>query len=465
MPLDPLLPRNASVFIIRCQDDSALPVLIVDDMDGTPRIVPEVVTFMQALLARGESLAKMRGIATTLALLYDFMLCVQGTDPVTPEKLPEIVAGFLRKRRNGTSESDTLTWSAVKRETVERDRHYLRLFSEFCAQRFGHFPLVPLRAVCPFDEGGTSFKEIMRYLSRKSHMLLAHVAGTRSSFAGRPAIGLKEAVAHRRSNGRTFMSPSLIEDLILTTPSITQRIVFIMAAFGGPRVSEILNMWRCDILPGRYRPVLFPDDKACDIPLVVLAHPSQSRYIGETQPGSVDRLQHLYQAYHRQPRNLLEADSLKAGWKGMLFDNDALLISQLFWADRSWACICYELFQQLRDKVLPLVGVTVRRSHPYLIINDSPSREEFGQPMKISNIRKAFARACERIGVDESRFHEGVHGLRHSYKAMLEKIGLSPEEVRKAMHHVSVVSQQSYGQSSARLNERLTAMLENRSPA
>ncbi|MEJ8676096.1 tyrosine-type recombinase/integrase [Chromobacterium amazonense] len=438
------------------------PILVVDELDGTSRIVPEVVSFMQALLGRGDSFSKMRGIANTLALLHDYMTIPLSSKPVTPEALPEVVAGFLRKRRQGTSGHDGLTWTPVKRETVERDRSYLRQFSEFCASRFGYFPLVPLRAACSFEEEGRSYRAVMRFLSKRNNMLLGHLAGKSPKPTQMAAIGIKEPVARRRSNGKTFMSPAMIEDLILATPSIIQRMVFIQAAFGGQRLSEILNMWRCDVLPGRYRPTLFPDDKASDIPLVVLAHPSQSRYIGETRPGSIDRLQHLALIYGLQPRNLMEdVDPLKSGWKGVLFDNDDLLISQVFWADRAWARMYYELFQQLREHVLPLVAESIRNSHPYLIINDSPSRDEFGQPMKISNIRKAFGRACARIGIDVSRLHKGIHGLRHSYKARLEHMGLTAEEIRTAMHHISISSQQNYGQSAARLNERLTLVTGN----
>jgi len=458
MSVDPYLPRNASVFSLRCKDNNILSVLIVDEKDGTSRIIPEVIALMSALISRGESLSKMRGIANTLALLYDYIMIVRNGEPVIPEKLPEIISAFLRRRRQVPTTEDGLLWPPVKRETVERDKNYLKIFSEFCAMRYGHFPIVPLHAECVFREDGASYRDVMRYLSRKNNMLLGHIAGPKP---GIPSIGIKEIITRRRSNGRTFMSSAMIEDLILSTQSLSQKMAFIQAAFGGQRISEILNMWRCDVLPGMYRPTLFPDDVTSDIPLLILAHPSQSRYIGETGPGgSNDRLQHLSKNYKLQPRNLIVDSPLKAGWKGMLFDNYDLLISQVFWSDRGWAQLYYKLYKQLRDEVIFNVDEKVRNSHPYLIINDSFHRAEFGQPMKMSNIRKAFSRACTRIGIDEMRFQEGIHGLRHSYKANLEKLGLSPEEIRKAMHHLSISSQHSYGQSAALLNQRMNNLLK-----
>ena len=92
-------PRTASVFQLRTTEVHLLPVLLVDDLDGTSRLVPEVVTFMQALVSQGESLSKMRGIANTLALLHDYMVIAKGAEPVQPERLPELIASFLRRRR------------------------------------------------------------------------------------------------------------------------------------------------------------------------------------------------------------------------------------------------------------------------------------------------------------------------------------------------------------------------------
>lgn len=455
-------PKTASVFSVVSRDGIALPILVTDDHDGKARVIPEVLALMQALQTRGDSFSKMRGIAFTLALLHDYTAIVVGSNKVTPEQLPDIMAGFLRRRRQGNVNDDGLHWPPVKRRTVERDRSNLRLFSEFCAVQFGNFPLVQFGSNCPFPRDGFSYRDVMRHLARRNNMLLGHLVSAQSNHGLITAVGIRERIARRRSNGQTFLSEALIEDLILSTPSISQRMVFILAAFGGPRLSEIINMWRCDVLPGRYRPSLFPDDTASETTLVVLAHPSQSRYIGAIRPGNADRLQHLSQTYRSIPRNLMDVSPLRAGWKGMLFDNEDLLISQVFWSHHGWAEMYYQLFLQLREKVLPQVAEHIRNSHPYLIINDSLSNTEFGLPMKISNIRKAFCRACQRIGVDADRFYEGIHGTRHGYKARLQRLGLSPEEIRKAMHHISVDSQRHYGQSSADLNQRISLTLSDR---
>ncbi|WP_367840559.1 hypothetical protein [Paraburkholderia sp. DGU8] len=449
--------KTASVFPLRTRDGGKIPILVVDDSDGAPKIVPEVTALMRNLSSTGASFSKMRGIAVTLAFLHEYFALSLHYPLLLHSELPNIISDFLRKRRNGSSSDDGLDWTPVKRETVDRDRIYLREFSEFCSLQYGYFPLITTGTKDAFGQNGTSFKDVMRSLARNKTRLLAHLQFRQQQKRRQPSteVNLPERRIYRRTSRGTFLSLPMIEDLISSTPSVVQKMVFIQASFGGPRISEILNMWRCDVLPGSYRPHLFPDDKPSDVPLLVIAHPSQSRYVGGIRPSSVDRLQHLSQDYNLAPRNLLDADSLRSGWKGMLYDNDALLISQIFWANKAWALIYYQLFQELRATVISNLPAHIRNSHPYLYINDSLSRAEFGQPLKMSNIRKAFARACGRIGVDASRFKEGIHGLRHAYKAMLNKLGLSPEEIRIAMHHVSAVTQEDYGRSAARLNERL----------
>jgi hypothetical protein len=200
-----------------------LPTLVVDPPVGEPFVVKEVVAFMRALASRGESLAMMRAAAFALGLLHDYVGVAWKDRPITPETLPDVVAGFLRLRRRGADMAeDGLSWSPVKRETVERDRNSLMLFSEFCANRFGHFPLAG-DAACRFETAGKGFRDVMRQLERRKGMLLGHHADLH-----RPAVGkivdIGEKVVQRRSNGKTFMSKAMIEDLIWSaTTSKTRR--------------------------------------------------------------------------------------------------------------------------------------------------------------------------------------------------------------------------------------------------
>jgi integrase len=447
-------PVTASVFSVRDTHGLLIPVLMADGPDGTPAVVPEAVEFLRRLAVEGESLARMRSAATVLALLHDHLSFFCPGRVFTEGELPEAVASFLRDRRQGvTSEDGLLRWTPVRFETVKRDRHFLRMFSDFCAKSYGYFPLVPSSRRHPFPLNGADHGTLIHRLSRSRHGLLGHLAA-RGGYAPTTSVGIREKSPGRISTRRSFLSKSAVIDLIESTRSPVQRLVFIQAAFGGQRISEILHTWRCDVLPGRQRPLLFSDDTASEVPLVLIAHPSQARYTG-TGDFTRDRLRHLSETYGLLPRNLVEGTPEHAGWKDIAYDNQSLLISQVFWSDRAWAGIFMDLFRKIRDEILPLAGPDVASSHPYLVVNDHHGRPGFGRPMKMPNILKAFRRAAAKLSIDESRHMGGIHGLRHFYKATLEEAGLSPDQIRMAMHHRSVTSQSSYGKSSALLNARL----------
>jgi integrase len=68
-----------------------------------------------------------------------------------------------------------------------------------------------------------------------------------------------------------------------------------------------------------------------------------------------------------------------------------------------------------------------------------------GEPLKYSNVAKAFDRACQRVGLEPHVSGRHVHGCRHYYDFTLETdLGLSPEYIQVMMHHKSIKSQQVY---------------------
>lgn len=286
--------------------------------------------------------------------------------------------------------------------------------------------------------------------SRRQQLdFLGHVAHKR---APRPvrAIG---PVGHRRpqreDDGHAFPLERL-GDLIANEPSVVKRMIFIELAFGGPRISEALNHFVTDVLPGTHRPKLFPDDRPTDLPLVVLADPVASVFTDTLQFSTEDRRQYLRRRFDMLPRpdRPRRGDPLHAGWKGMLYDNTNLLVSQVYWSHPEWARTYWRLYGELLE-IRRSVPKGVRESHPYLYINDSPHRPEFGQPVKIHAIEKAFVRACERIGLEPYRGKISLHGLRHAYKRQLRMLGLKSSTRQRCMHHVSPDSQDIYDKAAA----------------
>ena len=449
-----------TVFDIISNNGIFVPVLCYDDSD-TVSIPSSIVRYVQTLSNRGDSYRRMRSACFTLGLLRHFS---RTNGPFLEGKLSSLIAAFLRARRTGKFDTsgETEDRQPVRRSTALRDRYFITEYCEFCIAHGQAFSLVPLIT----DDYGKerSLQELYRAArfspTPKGSDLLAHIAHRRRP-KGQFQVDLNEVAVSTRNNTRskTYLRIDQIRALIRETRSAMQRMLFLEAFFGGPRLSEMLHHWRGDVLPGSLRKALFPDDDPSDLPLVVLAHPSQSTFTGSFIERRSDRLQYLNDRYGLLPRNLLRTTPMEAGWKGMEFDSPSLKLSQVFWCNSGAAREYERLYAVVRRQLYPRVEPSVLQSHPYLYINDDCSRAEFGQPLKISNARKIFQRAYARIGLDAQSYRDSSHGSRHAYKALIEQMLSSPEDRRKCLHHLSAQSQESYARESSLFGNSLRAAL------
>ena len=461
-----------SVFAVRNLYGVTAPMLVLDGPDG-PYLSKGAGAYVSMLLNRGDPFSRADAACDTLGRLHDFYMSAYGGRQVSPDAIPSIVAGFLLARRNGTidcegRDASGLHWHPVRRDTVAKDRAFLSEYADFCLTNLSVQPFGDGVLAYP-SEGSDAYVRSLRRLQRnrcakKNTDLLHHIAHARKPKAVF-GIDISERTTAVRAGSRTktFLPPDVVNEAIDSTKSIVQRMTLILDFFGGPRLSEILHLWRCDVLPGRLRKSLFLDDLPSELPLVVLAHPSQSTYTGEPSSSGEDRLQHLQRKFGLRPRTLLDPDPRWLGWKGMQFDEQGRLISQVFWSDHDRAVEFFHLYARLRSEIYPMVGQEVLASHPYFMINDCPHQPEFGLPMKLSNARKIFFRACRRIGVSPLLYHTGSHGGRHFYKHSLKRLGLDKEDVRKCMHHLSAESQEDYGRSLIFLRKNLEEAMARRS--
>jgi hypothetical protein len=458
--------RTFSIFDVKGADGWTLPIVVFDGENGSA-ISHDVLRFTKMLRNRGDSFAKIRAACNSLGLLHDYYVCAYGGSIIHSESIPSLVARFLWARRTGTIDTAAntdvteLRWRPVDRLAVARDRFHLAEYSDFCVRDGGWLPLGP-----------TTYPEEARHsvLSRIAKRspgprpgdLLHHLASRRK---GQPVFGIDLPERHfsrpARRLAKQFPSSDAVRAMIDSTESIVQRMMLIEGFYGGPRLSEELHKWRCDVLPGRLRKSIFQSDEPSFVPLVIHAHPSQSTYVGDDGRHGADRGQVLRNKYGLVSRHLIDPDPMWAGWKGMAFDESTRCISQVYWSDLERAAEYEALFRRLRSEIWPMVPDDILNSHPYLYINDCPHQPEFGLPMKLSNGRKVFERAAARVGLDPQRFRDGSHASRHFYKATLAtSLKLTPEQIQLCMHHIWRFSQEAYGISIAEMHKALNDALK-----
>ena len=375
-----------SIFDVKGADGSFLPLIVFDDSKSRC-FSQEILRYTRYLKNSGCSFARMRAACYALGLLHDYCVRVCQGREGAPKPIDSLISQFFSTRRIGTRDREGhdnlgLHWSPVARTTVARDRYYVAEYIDFCLQHGGNLILGETRPSS--EELSRTFGRIARgRVTVHATDLLHHIAHRRTQ---RPAFKIdisdRQTIRKVSVRAKHFPSPEIVAAMIDATDSIIQKMLLIEAFHGGARLSELLHQWRCDVLPGRFRQNIFADDRASNVPLVLLAHPSQSRFLGDLRQAGPERSSVLRTKYNLSPRHLIKPDPLWVGWKGMQFDEESLLVSQVFWNDPSRAKQFYDLFCRLRIEIYPAISEHILSSHPYLFINDCPEKPEFGQPMK-----------------------------------------------------------------------------------
>lgn len=124
----------------------------------------------------------------------------------------------------------------------------------------------------------------------------------------------------------------------------------------------------------------------------------------------------------------------------MAYDSETRKESEVLWLVPEMG----RYFAKLHSKYMHETRRHVRDEHPYYFVNEKDG-SHFGKPATISNMRKAFNRAAQRIGLQLS--DEGVnrHGGRHFYGYFCaSRLRLSLEVTQTMMHHESIESTKIY---------------------
>jgi hypothetical protein len=179
---------------------------------------------------------------------------------------------------------------------------------------------------------------------------------------------------------------------------VRDKLLFGLLAFGGRRISEMLHLFLCDV--ETRGPAL----------RVVLQHPSQSPMKWKCAAGTVvkgTRREYLRSTFSLLPRTEHGAQGSAVGWKGLKFDAEASMSSELYFIREieGYLLTLHRAYMhEVRSKV-------PRLPHPYYFVGLN------GKPLTIAAVEKQFRLACRRL---EKKYRislegYGIHSLRHYY--------------------------------------------------
>jgi integrase len=101
------------------------------------------------------------------------------------------------------------------------------------------------------------------------------------------------------------------------------------------------------------------------------------------------------------------------------------------------------LFAKLHVEYVNSVRRKVTDNHPFYFVNES--ERDFGEPLKLSNVSKAFNRAAKRVNLAPTLPGVNPHGARHFFGYYCASVLRLPiETTQKLLHHQSILSTQVY---------------------
>lgn len=231
--------------------------------------------------------------------------------------------------------------------------------------------------------------------------------------------------------------------------ALRDQLILLLMHGAGVRESDALHLWVHDV---------FHDPDNPDSRIVKLFHPEDGKapdnWRGRNRQST--RAAYLFENYGLTPRNRLTGTS-RVGWKSRVVDDDDNYL-HLHWFPSYFGELFANLWQQYLLYLLP-----IERRHPYAFV--SFAHGSVGDPLTLNAFNQSYKASMARVGLTVSK-PEGrsPHAHRHAYGRRLSNAKVSPQIIKKALHHASLNSQTVYTQPGVRdvtkACEEATAQLE-----
>jgi integrase len=379
-------PETANTLVhlaINAVDAKTLPVLLEIYADGTPTISLSVATYARYLQREGlRSYETLRKYVSAIGKLKDYYTLVRGGAALDGGELRSMLEEFLHAFDHGS----VLGWSPSSQNEYILCRTAIFEYVEFALnQGDGIWSASEMKFLEACRASWTNAKHAKQSLLFHTKKRLKKKTGGRKKVL----TGLRQY--------KQF-PPRYLDQLLEETSNPRDRLLFSILAFGGRRISEVLNAFTHDVFT------------ANEMLQFVLAHPAHSsmkwtNLSGATQNGT--RREYLRSQFNLLPRNEHGALPSALGWKGIKYDDEATKTSQTYFvrnAEKDLVALHRTYLHQVRQRVS-------KRPHPYYWVNED------GEPLTKKAAEKQFAlakgRVQKRFGVDLSGY--GLHSLRHYF--------------------------------------------------
>ena len=419
---------------IEAPDAKTLPVLVELDDEGPPTISLSVAMYARYLQREGaRGYETIRKYVIAIGKLKDYYTLVCGSRPLEAREIGRLLEDFLHAYDHGS----VLGWAPATQNEYVLCRSAVVEYVKFVMDTGD--AIWPRREIQFIEDCRTSWSGSQH--AEKS--LLFHTKKRQRKKTG----GRKKALTGLRRYKpfpQRYLQPLLDE-----TANPRDWLLFSTLAFGGRRISEVLNAFTHDV---------FTKNEELRF---VLAHPAQSlmewtNLSGATVRGT--RKEYLKKQFGLLPRTDHGAERSALGWKGIKFDDEAALRSETYFirnADKELVAPHRKYLHEVRQRV-------PRRPHPYYWVNEE------GEPLTMKAAAKQFNLARKRVekkfGVSLKGY--GLHSLRHYYGFYcVDVLKADLLMVQKWMGHAQISSTAVYAHISPETARDELAAAEERKAA
>ena len=364
--------KATTIVYTKYNETKLIPSILILNEDN-PRFSMATHYFLKNLLEQGVPVETLRHKSTAICSLIDFY---ESRTPKTPPEAKLFLDSYTKVRKSG----DFLNWRKHSQSYVNKILHDVKEFALW----------VSLHSYSIKDNEDYKFAQVIK----DSHDFLVN----------QKTSVLFHSNQNKRSRAKTFSSGSLrvvksfpfekIMDLVNEAKSPRDKIAFILMAFGGRRISEVLHLFVSDfkIVEDQLR--------------VILAHPENSSYQWkkdkELKRGT--RSEYLKNVFDRIPRNQLGNLSEFVGWRGLKFQKPEIGASEIYFLGAIEQYLLRLHLEYMNERKSYL-------HHPYYFINHK------GDPLCYRSLISQFNTACKNIGlrIDGSSVGTNTYSLRHFY--------------------------------------------------
>lgn len=402
---------------ISAPDCETMPTLILYPDSEEPHASFTVARYARYIQKEGHaSYATIVKDLKYIGLLFDYFYLIAKPNFEEFNDWELFIESFL----NDFDKGAVLNWKAASNKEYSYCKNTIR---EFCKFVFGK---ETKRKLLPNEELDieASISRSYEYSAHLKSSLLFHVKRHSSNIQSSHA---NKKRGRKRSSGGSklvkFFPPEYLTSLIDETPNVRDKIILLMAGYGGRRQCEIVQILVNDVEPtnGRLE--------------VMLAHPEDSSMTWINRIGrrcSGTREEYLKSMYGLKSRLSMGGLPSKAGWKGIKYDDAENQKSYMWFIEEKVER--YLLYLHMRYMKEVRNNYT---HHPYYFVDQS------GEPLKMKGMYDLIDRACKRL---EKKYGVNLkgkrgHSLRHHYGFYCADIlEMDLLMIRKYMGHKKISS-------------------------